>query len=438
MNEDFITGRIERLTGQTPSKSLRNQVLVVEDSRAILNVIAAFLDRINGVESVLAMSLAEVEKHLATEAGRFFCAVLDLNLPDAPDGEVVDVVRKHNIPIIVLTGVMDEGVRQVMRDKLVLEYVVKREMREIEHVAYLVGRLYENQQVKVLVVEDTALFRKYLKGLLENYQYQVLTAENAHDGLQMLSDHPDISLVVADYNMPEMDGAAMIRIIREKYRREDLAIIGISNAANSAVTVRLLKAGANDFIAKPFEMEEFYCRVTQNTNMMSYMRMIKDAVIRDFLTKVYNRRYLFELAETFYANAQRKLITIAVAMIDVDHFKNINDTYGHSMGDHALVKIASTLEDTLRKSDVVARVGGEEFVCIALLKKEEEALPLFEKVRAALEAIELHTENGERVSITASIGVTSRLCETFEDMLKLADSAVYAAKETGRNRVVVK
>jgi len=436
MQNEFITGRIERLT-QGSSESVRKKVLIVEDSRAIVNAVTTYLKNIIGVEPVVAMNLAEAEEHLANAADEFFCSILDLNLPDAPDGEIVDAVHKYELPIIVLTGMIDESVRKVMREKMVLEYVVKRDMEEIEHVAYLVGRLYENQQIKVMVVENTIPFQKYIKGLLENYRYQVLLAENGHHGLELLAEHPDVSLIITDSDMPEMNGVTMIREIRKKYRREDLAIIGLSNATSSDVTVNLLKAGANDFIAKSFEMEEFYCRVTQNTNMVSYMRHVRDAATQDFLTKIYNRRYLFELGEQLYANARRDLITIAVALIDADYFKKVNDNHGHAMGDLALVEIASTLKNSLRKSDVVARFGGEEFVCVAIIKKEEDALPLFEKLRSNVEAIELYTNTGERVPITVSVGVTTQLSESFDDMLKLADSAVYDAKDAGRNRVAV-
>jgi diguanylate cyclase (GGDEF)-like protein len=435
MNTTPPPDRLDRLTGRRSSTN-SNRVLIVEDSRAIQGLLNAYLERIEGIEAITATSLAEAQAHLAKDADHFFCSVLDLNLPDAPRGEIVDAVQKYGIPVVVLTGSGNEEVRQAMRNKLVLEYVIKRQTEEIEHVAYLVGRIYENQQVKVLIVDDATSFRDYLKKLLENYQYQVLLAENGKAGLQVLSENPDISLIITDYNMPEMDGLEMIKAIRQQYRREDLAIIGISDTAKSDLTVRLLKMGANDFITKDFEMEEFYCRVTQNTNMVGYVRKVRDSAIRDFLTRVYNRRHLFELATSLHANAQRGLITIATALIDADHFKRINDTHGHAMGDEALVAIAQTLQNSLRKSDVVARFGGEEFVCIAVIKEEADAVAVFEKVRASLEAIELYSESGERVPITASIGVTTRLCDSFDEMLKLADSAVYDAKDAGRNRVV--
>jgi len=155
------------------------------------------------------------------------------------------------------------------------------------------------------------------------------------------------------------------------------------------------------------------------------------------LTKIYNRRRLFGLGEQLHANAKRGLITSVAALIDADFFKKINDNHGHAMGDYALVKIASTLKNSLRKSDVVARFGGEEFVCVAIIKKEDDALPLFEKLRKNVAAIELYTDTGKRVPITVSIGVTTQLGESFDDMLKLADSAVYVAKDAGRNQVAM-
>ena len=122
MQNDFITGRMERLT-QGSYESVCKKVLIVENSRAIINVITSYLKNINGVEPVVAMSMAEAEQHLSKDSDEFFCSILDLNLPDAADGEIVDAVHKYNIPIIVLTGKMDESVRQVMREKMVLEYL---------------------------------------------------------------------------------------------------------------------------------------------------------------------------------------------------------------------------------------------------------------------------------------------------------------------------
>jgi len=193
--------------------------------------------------------------------------------------------------------------------------------------------------------------------------------------------------------------------------------------------------GASDYMAKPIVPEEFYCRVTHNVNSVGYVREIKKSAATDYLTQTHNRMSLFEVGGMLYAHSQRESHLIAVAMIDADHFKQINDTYGHDIGDKVLVSLAATLKGNLRKSDMIARFGGEEFVCLAAVSKESEAMVLFEKMRLAVEANELEIGD-KKISITVSIGVTTNPGKTFNDMIKKADKAVYQAKNNGRNQVV--
>ncbi len=431
---ELSVSRLSRLHGNKHG-ARQARVLVVDDSRSILNLLCAYLSHVEGIVPVKAGSLAEAKRHLA-ESADFMCAVLDLNLPDAPNGEIVDLVAAKDIPVIVLTGSVDEALRETMLKKQVLDYVIKRNANEIEHVAYIVGRLLENSETTVLVVDDSPSFRRYLVALLEHYRFHVLSADNGEQALKVVEQHPELTLVITDFHMPGMNGQQLTQRLRENYRREDLAIIGLSDGAKTGLSAMLLKSGANDFLNKPFEVEEFYCRVTQNTNMISYVRQVRDSATRDFLTKLYNRRHLFELGETLYANAKRGDICLAAALIDADHFKRINDNFGHQVGDQALKLIADTLVNTLRKSDVVARYGGEEFVCLAIIKRPQDAPLLFERVRAALQAIDLRAAD-EQIPITASIGVTLDLAEDLDAMLNKADEAVYQAKEAGRNRVVI-
>ncbi len=421
-----------RLTpGSAPCK-----VLVADDSKSICDLLCACLADIHGVAPVKAGSLQQVRALLAQDATEFMCAVLDLNLPDAPDGEVVDYVRQYGIPIVVLTGSVNPVVREAMLQKQVIDYVIKGNPNEIEHVAYVVGRLYENQAVKILVVDDAKSVRGYLEQLLRHYRYQTLSAADGEAALEILQKHPDIALVITDYYMPGMNGQELIQRLRKHYRREELAIIGLSDATHTGLSAMLLKSGANDFLNKPFEVEEFYCRVTQNTNMIGYVRQIREAAIRDFLTGAYNRRHLFALGEALHANARRGNIHLAAAIIDADHFKRINDQYGHQAGDTALKRIVQTLHANTRKADIIARYGGEEFVCLAVLQEPQQAAALFEKIRAAIAdiALNIHTTP---VQITASIGVTLSLEADLDSMLQRADKAVYRAKELGRNQVVI-
>jgi diguanylate cyclase (GGDEF)-like protein len=414
----------------------RQSVLVVDDTRSVRELLCRFVDELGTVRSEPAGTMEEARALLAANPERFFCAALDLNLPDAPDGEVVDVVASYGIPIIVLTASGDPQTREKMLAKQIVDYVIKCNAGEIEHVAYLIGRLRENNECKVVVADDSPSFRGYVKALLDRYRYRTFAACNGREALDIVEQHPDTTLVVTDVHMPVMDGLELIHGIRMRHRREDLAIIGISDLREPGLSARLLKSGANDFLSKPFAVEEFYCRITQNTNMVGYLRYIRDAATRDYLTGVHNRRHLFEAGETIYRKARAEQATIAIGMIDADHFKRINDTWGHHAGDEALKVIAETMRVGDENGHLIARHGGEEFVCIARLPRREDAWEFFEQIRHRIASAEIAV-GGQRIPLTVSIGVTTELGDSLEDMLQRADVGTYQAKAGGRNRVVL-
>jgi len=412
-----------------------NRVLVVDDSVSIQNLISAHVQSISDIEIVFASSYAETET-LLEKSPTFLCAVLDLTLPDAPNGEIVDLVQKQEIPVLILTGSIDSAIKQTMDVSLVIDYIVKRNPNDIKYLATAVNNIYNNQHVKVLVVDDSISLRSYVVGLLKNLRYTTYEACDGVEALNVIKEHDDISLVITDYNMPNMDGLRLIEEIRKSYRREEMAVLGLSSQDDNELTVKLLKTGANDYMTKPFIVSEFYCRVQQNATMIGYVKKMNEVATRDYLTGVRNRRSLYELGEVMYANAKRDSVNLALAMIDADKFKNINDTYGHDTGDEVLSRIAKTLDDQLRGGDIVARFGGEEFVCITVLKNIEDAALVFERIREAIENIDIEFE-GEKITISASIGVTTNLSSSFGEMITLADGAMFEAKESGRNRVVL-
>ncbi len=411
-------------------------MLLVEDSRAIASVLAAGINAFDGITCVVAGTFAEARGLLQTNAQAFFVAVLDLNLPDAPDGEIIDLVQEAGIPIIVLTGNVDASQRDAMFARGVADYVVKDSLVGIDYVARLVNRLAHNGAARVLVVDDSRAFRTYLCSLLQQHGYATLSARDGIEGLEVLRANPEIRLVITDYNMPRMDGLKMVSEMRKAHSQDELSIIGISNSADPETLARFLKGGASDYLHKPFSIEEFYCRVDQNVDMLRIIRRARDAANRDFLTGLYNRRRFFEKAEQLHRRATKGELQIVVAMIDADHFKNINDTFGHQVGDDALVEIAATLRDQVGSSGLVARFGGEEFVCLHVLDGTVDPLECLDQIRLGIAAIELYSD-GRRVAVTASIGATQALHGNLDQMLAAADRAVYAAKKAGRNRVEI-
>ena len=168
---------------------------------------------------------------------------------------------------------------------------------------------------------------------------------------------------------------------------------------------------------------------------MEHIRIIKEMATTDFLTGLYNRRYFLEMADKLYQNAIRKNIALSMAMIDVDHFKTVNDTYGHAAGDEVLRSLARLMKKSFRQSDLMARFGGEEFIVLAVDMEADRVGDLFDKFRQAFRDTIVDYE-GQTISAAVSIGVTSNLGSDLGEMISRADDLLYQAKNQGRDRVI--
>ncbi|KPA10536.1 response regulator receiver modulated diguanylate cyclase [Candidatus Magnetomorum sp. HK-1] len=412
-----------------------HRILVVEDNKAVAKLISSRINSELDIITKVAHSYEDA-KAIMNENDSFFIAILDLNLPDAPDGEIVDLVLSKEIPSIVLTGTLDDDLRKSILSKNVVDYIVKEGMHAIDYVIHLIKRLKNNRDIKALVVDDTATFRHLISRMLELHKFNVITAVDGIDALEKIKEHSDIKLILTDYEMPKMNGFELVSELRKDFSKDMMAIIGLSANTSETLSAQFLKKGANDFLSKPFLNEEFYCRVTQNVEILELIHEIREASIRDYLTGLYNRRYLYEIGNNLHSNAVRDNLAIAVGMVDIDFFKKINDTYGHDVGDIALKHVAGLLTGHVRKTDVVSRCGGEEFCVILTNVDRQRALLVFGKMRKVIEKSEIQAD-GKTIKMTISVGVCTSIKNSLESMIKTADELLYEAKESGRNRVVI-
>ena len=332
---------------------MSHKILVVEDSRAFRNYLEQQLTQA-GYQVFLAESVAEAKQVLASESG-FVCTVLDYCLPDGQDGEIIDIVLEHGYKVILLTAMFNEDIREQVLSKGVLDYILKDSQASVSYILPLVSRIINNRHHKALVVDDSAMVRKHIVQLLEHQYIQTVIAHDGEEALQVMRECPGITFVITDHDMPVKDGISMIQEIRTQYDKNQLAILGLSGSNDRTMTARFLKAGANDFLYKPFNQEEFYCRVHQLLDIKEANNQLYRLANQDALTGLWNRRFLFSQACGGCSNRN-------IAMMDIDHFKRVNDTYGHDGGDAVLVTVANILKIYF-KEDVVARFGGEEF-CI--------------------------------------------------------------------------
>ena len=250
-----------------------NYILIVDDSKTIAKGLKIYIEKNMPHVKCLVAADKKSTEIIVQKYKNISCALLDLHLPDAPNGEVVDFVNNLEIPIIVLTA--KEGLRDKINFSHVVDYVIKDGIYSFYYAANIVQQIMKNKEIKVLVVDDSKVAVAQTSNLLKNYQLQVFTAYNGLEALEVIKQHPDIKLVYTDYNMPVMDGLELTRNLRKQYSKKELSIVVISSHSDSKVSSTLLKYGANDFLSKPYSQEEFYVRLNLNLEILGLFEDIE-------------------------------------------------------------------------------------------------------------------------------------------------------------------
>jgi diguanylate cyclase (GGDEF)-like protein len=310
--------------------------------------------------------------------------------------------------------------------------------------------------IKVLIVDDDTKLRRLLSHLLANAGYQVIEAEDGEEGLSLaLQESPQI--VVTDWSMPSMSGLELCRTLRRMESGRRTFILMLTAREEEERVLDAFNAGADDYVTKPFNPRILLARVQagrrlielqqqveadkierlkQVADMGLMTRKLRTAALTDFLTELPNRRYAISRLEQEWVAAERLQRPLSVVLIDIDHFKRINDDHGHDVGDLVLKAVSDTLRTRTRRGDVVCRLGGEEFLVINVNSDVAGAWQCAERLRAAVEQSVIRAGPFEG-QITVSLGVAQRQpgMKGPQSLLKSADAAVYEAKAAGRNTI---
>jgi diguanylate cyclase (GGDEF)-like protein len=411
------------------------KILVVEDSEMVMKVLRHLTQPLaNHFEAIYATSLAHAAAIYEQYPEDFFAALVDLNLPDAPNGEVVDFTLGKKIPTIVLTGSYDEKRREQLFNKGIVDYVTKEGRYAYSKAVGMINRLEKNQRIKVLVVDDSDMSRKHVSNLFKRHLFQVVEAVDGVDAIKVLLDNPDIKLVITDYNMPNMDGFELVRNLRYKYDKTDLIMIGVSGESNEALSAKFIKHGANDFLRKPFHPEEFYCRIIHNIESLELIEQITYSAQRDHLTGLYHRSHFFNAARELYRHAQEKSSPLSCVVINIDNFSQVNEQHGNAWGDAALQAIAQRLQEMLGRF-LLARADGDDFFVLIPGLDHEKATSFITKVKQLL-AAEAITINGVASHFYFSAGICDQLGKSLDQQLNQARIFLQRAKEAGGNMIV--
>ena len=288
----------------------------------------------------------------------------------------------------------------------------------------------------ILIIDDVAANVHTLMELLGD-EYDLLGSLEGEEALETIKEE-SVDLILLDILMPGMDGMEVCRRLKADEKTRDIPVIFITVKADEDSIVDAYDLGGVDYITKPFLAREVLSRVKKELKFHEMMQEQVMLASTDPMTKLYNRRYFSRIAQHALALAKREVESLSVIMLDIDHFKHINDTNGHQVGDQVIILLAETITAHLRKSDFAARFGGEEFVILLPSTSLSNAQSMAEKLRKEVETLTLKLAEGTEVHFTISLGVSTVeiMTETsVEPALKRADDAMYLAKEAGRNRV---
>lgn len=298
--------------------------------------------------------------------------------------------------------------------------------------------------MKVLVADDEAVTLRTLEVSLRRWGHEVIVAKDGLEAAQILKQPDAPNLLLLDWQMPGLDGIDLCRAIRQRKTEPYTYVLMLTSKREKCDVIEGLESGADDFISKPFDPHELRMRLLTGERILDLLdqlvaarEAIRDMALHDGLTGVWNRSGILDILDRELSRARRERLHLGLVLVDLDHFKAVNDTYGHLIGDDALRAAAGAIRASIRPYDFAGRYGGEELLVVLPGCDEANAVSHAERLRVALTRISLPTPKGD-LRISASFGVTVASHGSANDGMSLiaaADAALYRAKDLGRNRV---
>ncbi len=291
--------------------------------------------------------------------------------------------------------------------------------------------------MKVLIADDDPVSRLYLQTVLEESGYEVICATDGRSAYDILKRADAPMLAIIDWMMPGMDGINVCRLLRENVRDRYIYLIILSSRQETPFAVEAINAGADDFISKPYSVEELQARLRTGRRISELEQELRIKATHDSLTGLYNRGAIIDILQKAMARHERNGYPISIIFADLDHFKHTNDNYGHQAGDEVLCEVARRAARLLRPYDSFGRYGGEELLIVLPECNAGGALAIAERLRSAIADQPVTTSFGA-IPTSLSLGVAMADRETsfqFNDLILLADNALYQAKDNGRNCV---
>lgn len=342
---------------------------------------------------------------------------------------------KKDIPVVVVTSSDSLELRERLFSLGVVDYILKTDVNE-DHFKHFFATLSAEDELsrfmrdmKIAILDDSPIILKVIHRILDMNGFRFVDFYIKPGDLLHTNNIYDLYLI--DIVLPELTGDKVIAELRS--RQPNAIIISMSQFTGEKSISTVLLAGADDYIHKPFDGASLLSRIKINVRSFQYKKRLELMAVTDGLTGLYNHRFIFERLEEEIAKVSRYGRPLSVIMLDIDNFKRVNDTFGHRVGDEVIQSVAHAIIANTRKSDVVGRYGGEEFLILLPETDLSAAKVVAEKIRSTVAQLRFETKE---LAITISAGVAqAQKDESYEALVNKADTNLYQAKRSGKNRV---
>ncbi|EAL3904385.1 diguanylate cyclase [Campylobacter upsaliensis] len=408
------------------------KILLIDDNKMLSKLLAKKIQNTLNYEVDIAHTMTEAIAMLNNE---YFLSFVDLCLPDAMNGEIVDVVA-DKIPTIVLTASNDTNKREEFMHKNILDYIFKESDTCVDQILDAISTLSYYAKTKVILAMAKLPERNEIKKFLSQRLFKVLAAAHGEEALLYLEDNDDTKLIIADAKMPVVSGEELLAEIRTKYNDDDLGVI-LLGEKDDVAEARVLKNGANDYLIKPLLKELFNCRLDRVLNYMQDKKFIKTYNNLDHTSGLKDHYTFRSEVEDYLNDIASGEQEFAFAFLDIDELKSINDEYGFEIGDSIIKICADEMIAETKGRDILGRYSAEKFGILLKNISQERALKILSRIRVNIKNAGILI-NLDELFFTASLGVVfANSGAKLDDLVEKATKALSAAKNNGKDRIEV-
>lgn len=408
------------------------KILLIDDNKMLSKLLAKKIQNTLNYEVDIGHTMAEAIAMLNNE---YFLSFVDLCLPDAMNGEIVDVVA-DKIPTIVLTASNDTNKREEFMHKNILDYIFKESDTCVDQILDAISTLSYYAKTKVILAMAKLPERNEIKKFLSQRLFKVLAAAHGEEALLYLEDNDDTKLIIADAKMPVVSGEELLAEIRTKYNDDDLGVI-LLGEKDDVAEARVLKNGANDYLIKPLLKELFNCRLDRVLNYMQDKKFIKTYNNLDHTSGLKDHYTFRSEVEDYLNDIAGGEQEFAFAFLDIDELKSINDEYGFEIGDSIIKICADEMIAETKGRDILGRYSAEKFGILLKNISQERALKILSRIRVNIKNAGILI-NLDELFFTASLGVVfANSGAKLDDLVEKATKALSAAKNNGKDRIEV-